>query len=105
MQVFDQAVERLPVLFFDARHAPEAAGGFGVTVGLRLGDHLVVLADAMIDEAAALGEQTQEVVGLTVIGRIRRGGGLVAANSGLTHRHGADRAAAGPKPTPVTGAV
>ncbi len=64
-------VENLPILFFDPRHAPKAVGGIDVAVGFRSGDRLLIFIDPVVDETAALNEQTHEVVGLEMIRRVR----------------------------------
>jgi hypothetical protein len=60
----------LPVLFFDAHDAPKAGGAFDVAVGFRGRDRLLALVDPVVTQTAALGEQTQKILGLTVIGRL-----------------------------------
>ena len=72
LQVFDQAVESLPVLLFGVSRARKAGGAFEVALGFTQGDRLPVLLDPMVEEAAALGEQTQKVVGLALISRFGR---------------------------------
>ena len=88
-QPFDQTVESLPILFFDTRHAPEAAGGIDVAVGFRSGDRLLIFIDSVVDETATLSEQTHEVVGLAMIRRIRH------RCDGIDVIGGPDRAAVG----------
>lgn len=85
MQLFDQAVERLPILFFDPRHAPKAAGAFQVAVGFRDGDRLLVFIDPVVDETAVLSEQTHKVVSLGAIRRIRRSCGSIHTTGRPVH--------------------
>jgi hypothetical protein len=118
VQVFYETVEGLPVLFLDARHAPQAAGAFGVAGGFRDGNRLLVLTDPVVKVAAALGEQSQKVLGLAVIRRLRRRSRALDINGRPVHsqrRHGrsltyidgsgADRAAARSAPASVTSAA
>jgi hypothetical protein len=117
MQVFDQVVKGLPVLFFDLRHAPKAAGAFGVAAGFRGRDRLLVFTDPVVDMAAPLGEQPAEVVSLELIrphGR-RRALHIAVRPVHDQRRHGpsltyidgfrADRAAVGPTPASIAGAT
>jgi hypothetical protein len=115
VQVFDQAVDSFPVLFFDARHAPKIARAFGVFVGFRDGDRLLVSVDPVVNYSPALGEQTQKVIGLSLIRRLRHSSGAVDIAGRPVHgqrrhraslsdidRSGADRAAVSSTPAQVT---
>jgi hypothetical protein len=85
MQLFDETVNDVPVLFFDARLAPQAAGAFGVAGSLCDDDRLLVFADPVVALAATLGEQTQEVFGLEEIRRLGGRSGALDVISGPVH--------------------
>src|SRR5262249_16347218 len=84
-QVFDQAVESWRVLLFDARHARKARRPVAVAIGFSGGDRLLVPVDPVISKTAALGEQTQKVLGLTVIRRLGRSSGGIDITRGRVH--------------------
>jgi hypothetical protein len=118
MQVFDETVQGMPVIFVEARHAPQAARTFGVAGGFRDGDRLPVFTDPVVTVATALDEQPQEVLGLALIRRRSRRSRALDITGGPVHsqrRHGrslryvdrsrADRAAAGIAPTSVASAA
>jgi len=81
-QLFHQAVDDLPILFFDVHQATEAGGGFDVPAGFGGGNCLVVLADPVLTEAAALGEQPHKVFGLALIRRLGCGKGEIGIIAG-----------------------
>ena len=95
MQVFDQAIDNLSILLFDAQQGPEAARAFDVAVAFSDGDRLLVFADPVVTNTAALGEQAQKVVGLAVIGYLRRGRGVAETARRPVHSPRADRWAMG----------
>ena len=90
VELLDHSVDGAPVLFLDARHAPKATSALCVAFGFGDGDRLLVFADPVINNVAALGEQTQKVLGLALIRRLRSrafdiGGGAARGQRG----HGA----------------
>jgi hypothetical protein len=95
VQVCDQAIDNLSILLFDAQQGPEAARAFDVAVAFSDGDRPLVFADPIVTNTAALGEQAQKVVGLAVIGYLRRGRGVAETARRPVHSPRADRWAMG----------
>ena len=67
LQAIDQALENLPVLFFDAHLASIGTGVIDGAASFSGSDRPPVFVDPVLNPLAALGEQTQKVVGLAVI--------------------------------------
>jgi hypothetical protein len=88
LQVIDQPIENLQLLFFDARHAPKTTGLFDVATRFRDGDRPLVFVDPLVNVSAALYEQTLKVFGLAVIRRLSgRGDALIDSRSRPAHAH------------------
>jgi hypothetical protein len=74
MQVVDQSVENVAFAFVDAQPASHTLYLGRVATGFSDSDRPAVFVDPVVDFKTALDQQLQEVLGLTVIGRHRRGG-------------------------------
>ena len=83
VEVIDQPIEDLSILFFDTHHPVKAADVFGVATRFRQGDRLPVLVDPVVTELSALHEHTHEVLGLLVVGRGARGSNVIDITRGL----------------------
>jgi hypothetical protein len=101
VQVFDQAIDNLSILLFDAQQGPEAGRAFDVAFAFSDGDRLLAFVDPVVTNTAALGEQAQKVVGLAVIGYLRCGGGVAETARRPVHSPGADRWAMGCTRPPI----
>src|SRR5580693_2180425 len=101
VQIFDQAIDNLSILLFDAQQGPEAGRAFDVAVAFSDGDRLLAFVDPVVTNTAALGEQAQKVVSLAVISYLRCGGGVAETARRPVHRPRADRWAMGCTRPPI----
>lgn len=81
VQVFDHAVDNLPVPLFGTQPAPKASRTFGVTLGFKAGDRPAVFVDPVVTKKSALGEQPQKVGGLAAIGCLSLRAAMESAGS------------------------
>jgi hypothetical protein len=72
LEVIDQLREDVSILFFDNRPAPKGTNVFDIAARLRDGDLSLMLVDPAVNQLAALRQQTNEVLGLSVIRRALR---------------------------------
>src|ERR1700744_3832947 len=75
LQVLDHLVDGMPILFFDPDQLAQARGSLEVTLGLRADDRLAGFVGPLLDLPAVLHQQTQQVLGLSLVGGAGRSGG------------------------------